>query len=108
MIEYCVHIDEDDAPRDLVVATADIPAGVSRIAIPENRLPANWPRTPAPPGLAAIGDKFVSGGRAAVLIVPSVIAPAETNWLVNPRHPDFLKIRVHPPETFRYDRRFFQ
>lgn len=108
MIEYFVHINEDDAPRDLVVAAADIPAGVSRIAISENRLPANWRRIPAPPALAAIGDDFVRDCRAAILVVPSVLAPAESNWLVNPGHPDFLKIRVRPPEAFRYDRRFFQ
>jgi RES domain-containing protein len=108
MIEYFVHIDADDAPRDLVVITADVPDGVSRAAISEKRLPANWRQSPAPPGLAAIGDGFVSGCRAAVLIVPSVIAPAESNWLMNPRHPDFSKIRVRPPEKFRYDARFCQ
>jgi RES domain-containing protein len=101
MIEYLVHIDVDDAPRDLVVAPADIPATVSRVAINEKRLPANWRQSPAPPGLAAIGDGFVSGNRAAILIVPSVLAPSESNWLVNPRHPDFAKIRVHPVEEFR-------
>jgi RES domain-containing protein len=108
MIEYFVHIDADDAPRDLVVVMADIPAGVSRIAISEKRLPANWRRSPAPPALAAIGDEFVRDCRAAVLIVPSVLAPAESNWLVNPRHPEFSKIRVHPPEKFSYDPRFLQ
>jgi RES domain-containing protein len=108
MIEYFVHIDADEAPQDLVVVTADIPASVSRIALTAKQLPANWRRTPAPPGLAAIGDGFVSDFRAAILIVPSVLAPAESNWLVNPRHPDFSKIRVLPPEKFRYDARFFR
>lgn len=106
MIEYFVHIDAGDAPRDLVVVTADIPAGVSRIVAGARQLPANWRGSPAPPGLAAIGDGFVSEGRAAVLMVPSALAPAESNWLVNPQHPDFSKIRVHPPERFRYDPRF--
>jgi RES domain-containing protein len=108
IIEYFVQIDADDSPRDLVVVTADIPASVSRIAISEKQLPGNWRRIPAAPGLAAIGDGFVSGGRAAVLIVPSVIAPAESNWLVNSRHPDVAKIVVNAPEKFRYDARFFQ
>jgi RES domain-containing protein len=108
MIEYFVHIDVDGAPPDLAVVTADIPAKVSRIAISEKQLPANWRPSPAPPRLAAIGDGFVTGSRAAILIVPSALAPAESNWLVNPRHPDFSKIRVHPPEEFRYDSRFFE
>lgn len=108
MLEYSVHIDAEDAPQDLVVVAADIPARVSRIANSERQLPANWRRSLAPPGLAAIGDDLVSACRMAILIVPSVLAPAESNWLVNPRHPDFSKIRVHPPEKFRYDARFFR
>jgi RES domain-containing protein len=107
MIEYFVHIDAADAPQDLVVVAADVPASVSRVVVGEKQLPVHWRRGPAPPELAAIGDSFVSGGRAAILIVPSVLAPAESNWLVNPRHPEFSKIRVQRPEQFRYDARFF-
>jgi RES domain-containing protein len=69
MIEYFVQIDEDSAPRA-----------------------ASWRQSPAPPGLAVIGDGFVNAARAAVLIVPSALAQAESNWLLNPRHPDFAKI----------------
>jgi RES domain-containing protein len=108
MIEYFVHIDVDCAPRDLAVAAADIPARVSRIAISEKNLPTDWRTTPAPPGLAAIGDGFVSGGRAAILIVPSALAPAESNWRINPRHREFSKIRVYPAEEFHYDSRLFE
>jgi RES domain-containing protein len=90
----------DDAPRDLVLVTADVPARVSRIVVSAKQLSANWRQSPPPPDLAAIGDGFVIGGRAAILIVPSVLAPAESNWLVNPRHADFARIRVHPPEEF--------
>jgi RES domain-containing protein len=107
MIEYFVHIDPADPPEDLVVVTADIPGSVSRTAISRRQLPANWRRIPAPPALAAIGDNFVRAGRAAILVVPSALAPEENNWLVNPRHWDFRKIRVNPPEAFRYDARFF-
>jgi RES domain-containing protein len=107
MIEYFVHIDPDDPPKDLVVVTADIPDGVSRTRISAKQLPANWRRTPAPPSLAAIGDNFVSAAHATILLVPSALAPEEANWLINPRHRDFAKIRAHPPEAFRYDSRFF-
>lgn len=106
MIEYFVHIDPVDPPKDLVVVTADIPGSVARTAISQKQLPANWRRTPAPPALAAIGDNFVRDGRAAILLVPSALAPEENNWLVNPRHRDFAKIRANPPEAFRYDARF--
>ncbi len=107
MIEYFVHIDPDDSPKDLVLVTAEIPVGVSRISISAKQLPANWRRTPPPPELADIGDEFARDRRAAILIVPSALAPAETNWLVNPQHRDFSRIRVHQPEAFQYDPRLF-
>jgi RES domain-containing protein len=107
MIEYFVHVDPDDLPDDLVVATADVPDTVSRSTVSLKALSANWRQTPAPPELAAIGDRFVREGRVAVLIVPSALAPAESNWLINPAHPEAARIRTQPPEPFEYDRRFF-
>jgi RES domain-containing protein len=108
MIEYFVHIESDDMPKDLVVVTADIPDSVSRAAISWKQLPANWRQTPAPSQLLAIGDEFVRDRRAAVFIVPSALASVEFNWLVNPQHHDFPKIRVNPAQPFEYDLRFLK
>jgi len=54
-----------------------------------------------------IGDDFVRNHRSAVLIIPSALAPTESNWFINPRHPEFKKVRVKPLEPFHYDPRFF-
>jgi RES domain-containing protein len=106
MIEYFVHIDPNALPTDLVLVTAEIPDGVSRVRIPVKQLPANWRRSPAPPDLAGIGDKFFQDRRAGILIVPSALAPTESNWLIHPQHADVDKIRIHPPQAFEYDPRF--
>jgi len=108
MLEYYVHLDPDYPPDDLVVVEADIPDNVSRLSIGLKQLPANWRQSPAPSALAAIGDEFVLRERAAVLTVPSVLAPVESNWLINPGHPAFARMRVHPAKAFLYDLRFFQ
>jgi len=107
MIEYFVHVDADDPPKDLVVVAADVPDQVSRLSLPTGKLPKNWRQSPAPAGLAAIGDGFVADQQAAILLVPSVLAPAESNWLINPRHPEFRLVRVQAPKPFQYDVRFF-
>ena len=107
MIEYFVHIDANDAPRDLVLVTIAIPDAVSRESISLRELPANWRATPPPAELAKFGDSFARAGRSAILIVPSALAPEESNWLINPGHPQFLRIRVVKTEAFRYDQRFF-
>ena len=108
MLEYLVHIDPDDPPDDLVVVAADIPANVSRTSLSVKKLPAHWRQSPAPPGLSAFGDEHVRRGRAAILVVPSALSPAESNWLINPRHADFSRIRVRPPEPFQSDPRILQ
>ena len=107
IIEYFVHIDADDSPKDLVVVRAEIPDTVPRLIIPVGGLPRNWRAIPPPSELAQIGDDFVRRRQAAILIVPSALAPAESNWLINPRHPEFRKVRLNRPEPFQYDPRFF-
>ena len=108
MIEYFMHLDPRDPPKDLVLATADVPDSVPRVVVARKRLPEGWRRTPAPAELAEIGDRFVRDGRATILMVPSALAPEESNWLINPRHAEFSKVRVRPVEKFEYDERFFR
>jgi len=107
MLEYFVHIDADNPPNDLVVVTAEVPDSVPRRSIPVKKLPGNWRDSPAPAELARFGDEFVRDRREANLVVPSAVAPAESNWLLNPQHTDFSRIRLRSSEQFRYDTRLF-
>ena len=108
MLEYFVHLDPDDAPHDLRLATADIPDDLSRESLEVAALPSNWRETPAPPDLARFGDEFVRKANGAVLIVPSALAPSESNWLINPQHPEFGRILVHGVEPLDYDPRLLE
>ena len=108
MLEYFVHLDPEDAPDDLVLATADVPNAVSRKRMQTSLLPSNWRETPGPSELAQIGDEFVKKAENCVLLVPSALAVNENNWLLNPQHPEFRKITLHAPEPLRYDPRMFR
>ena len=108
MLEYFVHLDPEDAPDDLVLATADVPDSVSRERIQARQMPANWRETPAPSGLVQVGDDFVKKAETCLLIVPSALAVNENNWLINPQHSEFRKITLHAPEPLRYDPRMFR
>ena len=72
---------------------------------PVKKLPATWKITPPPPETMEIGDRWVQERRSAVLALPSAISPADTNFLLNPGHPDFKRIRIHPPINFDFDPR---
>jgi RES domain-containing protein len=71
-------------------------------------LPPTWRLLPAGPASAAIGDRWVREARSAVLAVPSAIVPAETNFLINPAHPDFRRIRIGKPAPFEFDPRMMK
>ena len=44
---------------------------------------------------------------SAVLSVPSVLVPQERNYLLNPAHPDFARIKRGKPKAFAIDPRFY-
>lgn len=68
-------------------------------------LPADWREEPVPPSTKEMGDLWIKQGRSAVLEMPSVIIPGESNYLLNPAHPDFKKITFGNPELFSFDPR---
>jgi RES domain-containing protein len=68
-------------------------------------MPQNWQADPAPQESKDIGDTWVASGSSCVLQVPSVIVPAESNFLLNPRHVDYRKLRIGKPLRFRFDPR---
>jgi RES domain-containing protein len=105
MAEYLVHLEPREAPRDLVLIAADVPAQVKISMLELERLPSRWRRYPAPEALAARGSQWVRETKTAVLRVPSAVVPQEFNYLLNPAHSDFRRIRVGRPEPFSFDPR---
>ncbi len=80
------------------------PNGFTEIFLIKN-LPANWRVNPPPAETMKIGDRWAQERRSAVLALPSAISPADTNFLLNPEHPDFKRIRIHPPIDYDFDPR---
>ncbi|MFU2209004.1 RES family NAD+ phosphorylase [Solidesulfovibrio sp. C21] len=70
-------------------------------------LPADWQRIEHP-ACKHIGDAWISQGRTPVLAVPSVVIPQETNYLINPNHPDFASISASAPRPFPFDARLIK
>ena len=72
------------------------------------KLPAAWRSSPPSQETMRIGDIWAREQRSAVLAVPSAITPADTNFLLNPEHPDFRKIRIAPATDFPFDPRLLR
>lgn len=68
-------------------------------------LPPGWAGSPPPPTTRALGDLWAREARSAMLELPSAIIPTESNYLLNPAHPDFKKIVIGQPVPFSFDPR---
>jgi RES domain-containing protein len=55
-----------------------------------------------------MGQEILRSGKSLVIRCPSVIVPSEHNFLINPLHPDFKKIKVKTATDFRFDERLFR
>ena len=67
-------------------------------------LPEGWDAEPPPVTAQLVGDAWVKTNRSAILALPSVLTQ-ETNYLINPAHPNFKKISIGKPEPFTFDPR---
>ncbi len=69
------------------------------------RVPDSWRDTPYTAASQAFGAEWVQAQRSAALRVPSAVVPGEFNYLLNPAHPDFKRIKAGQPEPFAFDAR---
>jgi RES domain-containing protein len=103
-LEILVHIDSPQLLEHYVAVPVSIdPNLIARIDLPT--LPKNWKTYPPPKKIRAIGDDWVAAASSVVLQVPSVIVPLENNFLLNPHHPDFPKLKIGKPVRFTFDPR---
>ena len=104
VLEMLVHLDAPALLEKYVFLEVDFDASLV-IDLDRSSLPKNWQSDPVPEAVQAIGDRWILSGDSAVFRVPSVLVPGESNFLLNPRHPDFGKIGISRPQAFRFDPR---
>jgi RES domain-containing protein len=102
-LELFVHVDIDTMPDELVAIQADIPDTLRIETVRIESLPKDWRRYPAPEALKNIGAAWAEKASTAILAVPSAVIPAEHNYLLNPAHRDFKRIRLRKPVAFHFD-----
>ena len=106
-LEMAVHVDRSTLLSSFVLIPCEFEERFVT-ALPLQVLPADWRRDPPSPTLAEIGDAWARTARSAVLEIPSAVIDAEKNYLLNPAHPDFARIRVGGAEKFEFDPRLIK
>jgi RES domain-containing protein len=92
LLEMLVHLDRDLIPTTYRLLRIAVPETLEIPNINDGALRSDWRNHPA--ATREIGDAWLDRSSSALLQVPSVIVPSAQNFLLNPAHPDAVKIGV--------------
>lgn len=107
ILEYSVNTLENDIPRALSLISIDIPEN-NILVIPIQQLPGDWHHTPVPQSTKNFGTKLLESLQSPVIKIPSAVIPQESNYILNPKHPDASQFKIVEIKDFVYDIRIKQ
>jgi RES domain-containing protein len=104
MLEILVHWQRPTPPPDYVVVVIYVPDSMRFSQgieiIPNWQLEPQWTRE--------TGDKWLQNKSSLLMEIPSVVVRNESNYLINPNHPDAEAVKVINIEPFEFDSRLFR
>lgn len=106
LLEVLVHSNLGRVPKTHAAVEISIPKSIRVQSVKSLNLPG-WD---AEDQLIsrAFGDDWLAQKRSAVLLVPSIATRGrEHNALINPEHPDFVRIVASDPQDVQWDARLF-
>ncbi len=106
MLEILAHANIGRIPMTHRYVMADLPDDMSVERHDQNVLPPGWDAENNSVA-RGFGDLWLSEARSAILLVPSVVAKLEWNALVNPAHPEAMRLTLSTAETVVWDKRLF-
>lgn len=108
-LESLAHLGRE-VPRNRFLIRIVVPDRVWDRALwaKQKELPRTWRAEPAGVGSMQFGDRWLTSGNSALLCLPSVIVPEDTNVLINPDHADARLIRARVERQLLYDPRLLR
>lgn len=102
ILEFAANVPLDEMPDDLSFTVYEIPDNGST-SFSAGDLPSGWMEESSSVHVREWGTKHLQQHLA--LKLTSVIIPSEFNYLLNPLHADFKKVRIKAVEPFTFDSR---
>lgn len=103
VLENLVHWQTASLPPNLVFIQITIPETVTQQRITMTTLATEFANDDAIS--RRYGDQWYDAAETAVLWVPSVVSPFESNLLINQHHPDTRQLQISAPKTPLIDAR---
>lgn len=107
-LENVVHRSGEGLASLFRVMVIDVPDGILIDTTEPETLPPDWTDYQQYGFCQQLGGNWLRQGQSVVLRVPSAIIANEWNYLLNPAHPDFQRVRLLQTEPFLFDPRIKQ
>ena len=104
-LENLVHRSGEGLNKVFKTMQIKIPNNLKVQEIKQSQLSRNWFKYENYNECQKLGDKWVEESKYPVLKVPSAIIKMEHNYLLNPNHKQFQKIKITTIEDFQFDPR---
>ena len=82
-----------------------IPHAIAITEMKESDLKRGWRQFKNMPYTQVLGNNWIREARTAVLKIPSAIISGESNYLLNPAHGDYSKVKLIKTGRFEFDAR---
>jgi RES domain-containing protein len=104
-LENVVHRNSRGLQKNFRQMNIEIPDEIKVHEIKIIDLKTDWKEFMRMSYTQSIGDEWIKEGKTPVLKVPSAIVPGDSNFLLNPAHKDFKKIKLLKTLPFQFDSR---
>lgn len=102
ILEILVRASKTTSPDSYMLISFDIPDNAIH-QIDSKKLKKEWQHNLK--YTQGIGEDFLREKQSLCLKVPSAIVPQENNFLLNPLHADFKKVKILSSELLQLDKR---
>jgi len=108
MAEVAVHLTLATLPNSFLMITIHIPDDIEVTDCNPKKIPIGWNEFPENIITQIIGDEFIHKKKYCVMKVPSAVVKGDFNYLLNPHHLDFKRIKITHHENFPFDKRILK
>jgi RES domain-containing protein len=105
VLEILVRTGFNTIPDNYHILKLSVPDNMKENRISKEKIKSNWK---SDTGLTQwLGSEFIKSSKSLYLKVPSAIVDEEYNFIINPAHRDFAKIKIESCKKFQFDKRLF-
>jgi RES domain-containing protein len=104
--EIAVHTPLGIVPMNYYLQSIEIP-NLKMLEITDKHLEKDWRNFPHEVSTNLVGDKFIEENKYLIMKVPSAVIQDEYNYLINPNHKYYDRVKLLKVEEFKFDKRLF-